>query len=305
MTENELHDFHKINSEVFESASDSSVNEIEKENNQVNDRFKKVEGYHAVPPPYTGNYMPSRPDLSFTGLNDYVYKTNVSETITSVPRNESTASKSSKDNLEQPKDVRPSAPIVEEITGQREVRPVWNNAQRVNYQNKLTHPHPKRNFVPTAVLTKSGNVLVNTAKQSSSRAALSNSTTRYVNTVASRPTMNGAKPCSNVFHKSHSSVKRTIYQRTAPKISNLQYALQDQGIFDSGCSRHMTGNKSHLTDYQDIDGGFVAFAGSPKGGKIRTGKLDFDDVYFVKELCHTPKRGLGGIRVRGRDVIIF
>ncbi|GKE73958.1 hypothetical protein Tco_1535999, partial [Tanacetum coccineum] len=52
----------------------------------------------------------------------------------------------------------------------------------------------------------------------------------------------------------------------------------------------MTGNKSYLTDYQDIDGGFVAFAGSPKGGKItgkgkiRNGKLDFEDVYFVKEL---------------------
>ncbi|GKC08870.1 putative ribonuclease H-like domain-containing protein [Tanacetum coccineum] len=52
----------------------------------------------------------------------------------------------------------------------------------------------------------------------------------------------------------------------------------------------MTGNKSYLTDYQDIDGGFVAFAGSPKRGKIigkgkiRTGKLDFEDVYFVKEL---------------------
>ncbi|GJX68947.1 hypothetical protein Tco_0304674 [Tanacetum coccineum] len=64
----------------------------------------------------------------------------------------------------------------------------------------------------------------------------------------------------------------------------------DQGIFDSGCSRHMTGNKSFLTDYQEIDGGFVAFGGSPKGGKItekgkiRTGKLDFEDVYFVKEL---------------------
>ncbi|GKC19194.1 ribonuclease H-like domain-containing protein [Tanacetum coccineum] len=52
----------------------------------------------------------------------------------------------------------------------------------------------------------------------------------------------------------------------------------------------MTGNKSYLTDYQDINGGFVVFAGSPKGGritrkgKIRTGKLDFEDVYFVKEL---------------------
>ncbi|GJU85899.1 putative ribonuclease H-like domain-containing protein [Tanacetum coccineum] len=52
----------------------------------------------------------------------------------------------------------------------------------------------------------------------------------------------------------------------------------------------MTGNKSCLTDYQDINRRFVAFARSPKGGKItskgkiRTGKLDFEDVYFVKEL---------------------
>ncbi|GJW46088.1 retrovirus-related pol polyprotein from transposon TNT 1-94 [Tanacetum coccineum] len=47
---------------------------------------------------------------------------------------------------------------------------------------------------------------------------------------------------------------------------NPQYTLQDQGIFDSGCSRHMTGNKSFLTDYQEINGGFVAFGGSLKGG---------------------------------------
>ncbi|GJU35909.1 putative ribonuclease H-like domain-containing protein [Tanacetum coccineum] len=52
----------------------------------------------------------------------------------------------------------------------------------------------------------------------------------------------------------------------------------------------MTGNKSFLTDYQEINGGFVAFRGSPKGGKItrkdkiKIGKLDFEDVYFVKEL---------------------
>ncbi|GKA24705.1 putative ribonuclease H-like domain-containing protein [Tanacetum coccineum] len=69
-----------------------------------------------------------------------------------------------------------------------------------------------------------------------------------------------------------------------------QVALKDTGIFDSGCSRHMTGNKSFLTNYQEYDGGFVAFAGSSKGGKIsgkgtiRTGNLDFEDVYFVKEL---------------------
>nr|GEZ67866.1 putative ribonuclease H-like domain-containing protein [Tanacetum cinerariifolium] len=45
-----------------------------------------------------------------------------------------------------------------------------------------------------------------------------------------------------------------------------------------------------VNDYKEIDGGYVAFGGNPKGGKItgkdtiRTGKLDFENVYFVKEL---------------------
>ncbi|GJZ43843.1 putative ribonuclease H-like domain-containing protein [Tanacetum coccineum] len=74
------------------------------------------------------------------------------------------------------------------------------------------------------------------------------------------------------------------------KRGNPQQALKNKGIFDSGCSRHMTGNKDFLIDYQDIDGGFVAFGGSARGGKItgkgkiRTDKLDFEDVFFVKEL---------------------
>nr|GFB24918.1 hypothetical protein [Tanacetum cinerariifolium] len=71
---------------------------------------------------------------------------------------------------------------------------------------------------------------------------------------------------------------------------NPQQALKDKGIIDSGCSRHMTGNMSYLSDFEDLNGGDVAFGGNPKGGKItgkgkiKTGKLDFDDVYFVKEL---------------------
>ncbi|GKD35678.1 retrovirus-related pol polyprotein from transposon TNT 1-94 [Tanacetum coccineum] len=70
------------------------------------------------------------------------------------------------------------------VTGQRKIRPVWNNAQRVNHQNKLNHPHPKRKFVPTVVLTKSGHVPVNAVKQSSLRAATSISTARPVNIAA-------------------------------------------------------------------------------------------------------------------------
>ncbi|GJX52236.1 hypothetical protein Tco_0280605 [Tanacetum coccineum] len=59
-----------------------------------------------------------------------------------------------------------------------------------------------------------------------------------------------------------------------------------QGVIDSGCSRHMTGNMSYLTDYEEIDGGYVTFGGNPKGGKItrkgtiKTGNLDFENVYL-------------------------
>ncbi|GJT94217.1 uncharacterized mitochondrial protein-like protein [Tanacetum coccineum] len=39
---------------------------------------------------------------------------------------------------------------------------------------------------------------------------------------------------------------------------------KDQGVIDSGCSRTMTGNMSYLTDYEEIDGGYVAFGRNPK-----------------------------------------
>nr|GEX63923.1 retrovirus-related Pol polyprotein from transposon TNT 1-94 [Tanacetum cinerariifolium] len=245
-------------SDVFESAFDSSVNESEEDNNQENDRYKA--GYHAVPLPYTGNFMPPRPDLSFIGLDDSVFKTAISETVTSVHETETSASKTSKESMEKPKSIRPSSPIIEDwesdsdddseirpsieqnkprkcvlnnegkATGQRKVRPVWYNAQRVNhhnFSNNLTHHHPRRNFIPTEVITNSvitnlGKVPVNTAKQSFPRAASSTSTARYVNTAATRPTVNGAKTSLNVFHESHSPVRRTFNQRTSPKNSDLK-----------------------------------------------------------------------------------
>ncbi|GKC36483.1 hypothetical protein Tco_1048867 [Tanacetum coccineum] len=66
--------------------------------------------------------------------------------------------------------------------------------------------------------------------------------------------------------------------------------MEDRGIFDSGCSGHMTGNKDHLDDFEECKGGSVTFGGS-KGyitgkGRIRVGNLDFDSVSFVKKLGH-------------------
>nr|GEZ20020.1 ribonuclease H-like domain-containing protein [Tanacetum cinerariifolium] len=52
----------------------------------------------------------------------------------------------------------------------------------------------------------------------------------------------------------------------------------------------MIRNVSYLTDYEEIDEGYVAFGGNLRGGKItgkctiRTGNLDFKNVYFVREL---------------------
>ncbi|GJY02217.1 putative ribonuclease H-like domain-containing protein [Tanacetum coccineum] len=48
---------------------------------QVNDKYKTGEGYHVVPPPYTRNFMPSKPDLVLADKDEYVF----SESVTSVP----------------------------------------------------------------------------------------------------------------------------------------------------------------------------------------------------------------------------
>ncbi|GKG09776.1 hypothetical protein Tco_0338522 [Tanacetum coccineum] len=70
--------------------------------------------------------------------------------------------------------------------------------------------------------------------------------------------------------------------------SNSQ--LNDKGFVDSGCSRHMIGNIAHLLDFKYFYGGYVTFGEGAYGGRItgkgtiKTDNLDFDDVYFVKEL---------------------
>ncbi|GKE11658.1 hypothetical protein Tco_1415209, partial [Tanacetum coccineum] len=172
----------------------------------------------------------------------------------------------------------------------------------------MPHPHPKRNFVLRAVLMKSGLKTLNTARQNSSRAVVSVNTARPINTAYPRPTVNSARTTLNIFNKAHSHVKRPFNKFTTNKNSNFnekvntvrknvttvgpkavvsdnkgnesnavkasgnpQLEFQEKGVIDSGCSRHMTGNKSYLSDYEEIDGGFVAFGGNPKGGKI-TGK---------------------------------
>nr|GEW65505.1 uncharacterized mitochondrial protein AtMg00810-like [Tanacetum cinerariifolium] len=110
--ESDLNDIHVNKSKVLNNVVESR--ESDGNDNQLNYMFKKGEGYHVIPHPYTRNYMLPRANLSFAGLNNSVFKSKVSETITSVLKIETNASKTSKDSLEKPKTVRSSAPLIEE-----------------------------------------------------------------------------------------------------------------------------------------------------------------------------------------------
>ncbi|GJS38985.1 ribonuclease H-like domain-containing protein [Tanacetum coccineum] len=91
----------------------------------------------------------------------------------------------------------------------------------------------------------------------------------------------------------HTKDEETNHALMAISSSSEDHPLKnmvDRGIFDSGCSGHMTGNKDQLEDFEEFNRGSVTFGGS-KGyisgkGKIRVGNLDFDSVSFVKELGH-------------------
>ncbi|GJS19526.1 putative ribonuclease H-like domain-containing protein [Tanacetum coccineum] len=188
-------------------------------------------------------------------------------------------------------------------TNKKDNKPKWNNVQKVNHLNQ---------FVPSAVLTRSGKIPINTARasgtnnvntarqnvstarQNSSSEAVPSRTARKVSTVSTQ--VNDIRP-KTIFHNVHSPTKRP-YSRTTtfeanfsnPKVNTARgkavsavggnakttikassgYTWRPKGIVDSGCSKHMTGNKSYLVDYLDYNGGPVAFGGSK--GQI-TGKV--------------------------------
>ncbi|GJW46163.1 ribonuclease H-like domain-containing protein [Tanacetum coccineum] len=271
INESDLNDIHVNESEVLDNVFDSVFDSCESDGieNQVNDGFKKGKGYHAVPPPYTGNYMPPRSDLSYTRLDDTIFKSKLSETISSVPKIETNASKTSKDSLEKPKTVRSSAPPIKEWQSNSEDENVFNPK---GVKKTVKPSFEKIEFVNdrNTTVENESNAKKPRKLSQSPRAASSVSVVRRVNTAEPRPNVNDALPTTTYsYFKAHSPVNNVTTAGPKAVVSaaegnrdnadNPQYALQDQGIFDSGCSRHMTGNKSYLIDYQEIDGGFDAF----------------------------------------------
>ncbi|GJZ87217.1 putative ribonuclease H-like domain-containing protein [Tanacetum coccineum] len=162
-------------------------------------------------------------------------------------------------------------------------------------------------MAPIAVLRKTGLRPLNTA--------------RPVNTAHPKTTVYSARPMSRFSKSEQSTIKRPYQIKTSltnkkfsqkvntakgrfytarPKavntarpnsaVVNVVRANQGhpqkeyQGYVNSGCSRHMTGNMSYISDFKELDGGYVTFGGGAKGGRItgkgtfKTSKLDFEDV---------------------------
>nr|GEV96991.1 ribonuclease H-like domain-containing protein [Tanacetum cinerariifolium] len=265
----------------------------------VLDRYQSGKGYHAVPPPYTGTFMPPKSDLVF-----YDAPT-ANETVPTVLNVELS---STKPNQDLSQTHRPSAPIIEDWVSDSEddsegepmppqkapsfvqtsehvktprpsVKPVEHLAPAENFRKDIL-----KHVVPTAVLTRSRLVLLTAA--------------RPVTTVVPHINVTRLRPSKTVITKPYSSQRRPIHHRPSHKPSNFpqkitivkapqvnaikgvkgnwgnpQHALKDKGVINSGCSRHMIGNISYLSNFEEIKGGYVAFGGNPKCGKI-IGKFD-------------------------------
>nr|GEW79666.1 hypothetical protein [Tanacetum cinerariifolium] len=129
-----------------------------------------------------------------------------------------------------------------------------------------------------AVLTKSRIVPISTARQSSSRAATPVTVARPINTAAPKALEN--RVTSAVGKQGINAAKSLACWVWRPKIKVQDHVSKNSRSYickrfdyvdPEGRLKHMIGNISYLTDFKEHDGGYVAFGGGAKGGKI-TGK---------------------------------
>nr|GEV82636.1 hypothetical protein [Tanacetum cinerariifolium] len=137
----------------------------------------------------------------------------------------------------------------------------------------MTLLNPQWHVVPTAVLTKSKLVPINVA--------------RLITAVVLKPHVTRLRQAKTIVTKPHSPPRRNINRSPSPKASTFPPKVTAAKALMVNAVK---GNMSYMSDFEELNGGYVSFGGNLKGGKIsgkgkiRKGKLDFDDVYFVKEL---------------------
>ncbi|GKA76711.1 ribonuclease H-like domain-containing protein, partial [Tanacetum coccineum] len=265
---------------------------------QITDKSKKGFGYNVVPSPHP--LILNRPtplDLSYSGLeefkqpevNEYGPRDSSVKPTTGCDKESNNTKENTDDSLKQQKTDSSS------VKSPLKVDKDWKE-KFFCPANQVREEEPKKarenndapiiedwvcpkHMAPRAVLMKTGLKTINTA--------------RPVNNVRS---VNTGRPFSTAREKGFNDVKPSacwVWKPIKPNGASLvfnKYNYIDARGRSNGCSRHMTGNIAHLSDFKDFDGGYVTFGGGAYGGKItdtctiKTGNLDFDDVYFVKEL---------------------
>nr|GFA86241.1 ribonuclease H-like domain-containing protein [Tanacetum cinerariifolium] len=298
-------------------------------------------GYHAVPPPMTGTFMPPKPDLVFhtppsdenehLSFNDWVSDSE-EEDIPQVPKDVPSLAQSP-ELVKTPRYsglISPPPMIhlhkVSAATPSKS-KPILSAAARTISAGNLQQALKDKGVIDSGCSRHMiGNIsylfdfeelnggYVAFGGNSNGGKITRKAPPKYqpmLTTVARpvsvvKPNFSKTRPniASRAVSKTKSPLRRHLTRHlsshsrnspprvTATKASagNPQQALKDKGVIDSGCLRNMTGNMSYLSDFEELNGGYVAFGGNPKGGKItgkgkiKTGKLDFNDVYFVKEL---------------------
>nr|GEV26265.1 retrovirus-related Pol polyprotein from transposon TNT 1-94 [Tanacetum cinerariifolium] len=241
-------------------------------------RFVPSGGYHAVPPPMTGTFMPPKPDL--------VFHTHPSD------ENEHLAFNAFWFDIPPPMSVAPPVLLKTHSPskGLRRTKKTYfvcNNETHLikdydfharklaqnSYASRGIHKHHAPMNHSKFPLHK-----VSAAAPSESRPVLT-AAARTISAV--KPKFSKIRPNIALYaaSKSKSPLRRPFiqYPSSKPNISpprvtaakpsagNPQQDLKDKGVIDSGCSRHMTGNVSYLSDFEELNGGYVAFGGNPKG----------------------------------------
>nr|GEX23827.1 ribonuclease H-like domain-containing protein [Tanacetum cinerariifolium] len=275
----------------------------------VYDRYQSGNGYHVVPPPYTGTFMPPKPDLVFNNAPNDVETDYPAFNIKLSP---------TKPDQDFSHTHRSSAPIIEDWVSdsedESETKTPQNVPSFVQSTEQVKSPGPSVQHVKTSIPAATPKPA---SPKPTSNCKHRNRKAYFVCKIIPKSklvTINVARPITDVVPKikvtrptqykpivtkPNSPTRRYINRSPSPKASNSPPRVTavkalvvnaSKGLIDSGCSRHMIGNMSYLSDFEELNDGYVAFRGNPKGGKIsgkgkiRTGKLDFDDVYFVKGL---------------------
>nr|GEU35887.1 hypothetical protein [Tanacetum cinerariifolium] len=251
----------KLKLEKFQT---SSKNLIELLASQTN--AKTGNGYHAVPPPYTGTFMPPKPDLVFNNAPNAIETDHPTFNVKLSP---------TKHDLDLSHTNRTSTPIIEDWVSDSEDESETKAPQKGIHKQyaPMTHSNPQRHVVPAAVLTQPKPVPINVVPINA---------VRPVSTAVPKTSVTRPKQVKSIITKPNSPNRRHINRSLSPKVSNSsprvtavkapvgnpQHALKDKGVIDSGCSRDMKGNMSYLSDFEELNGGYVAFGGNRKGGKI-------------------------------------